>query len=709
MYKTKPYIFSKAKPVWAENREKELNLWLDYTCSFNKGKDNTLSLTGSSAYNVFVNGTFVFFGPARCAHGYYRVDDFDLTPFLKDGENELLIKVAGYNCNSFYHLDQPSFFCGELKVDNSVLYASGTNNDFTCFEDLKHEELADRYSYQRTFCETYNHNEKNKEIKSELTENKNFIYRNCPFEKYPIVHAEKLVSKGTFTMGDHEKEYKLPRHIALVGNKSWTGGIYSGYDHNIVTTKSSLIARNIDVNSLNEVNKSELEEKLLKNEFAIYKFKTFRTGIISLTVNSKEDSELIVTFSDILIEDGTVNFRRIGTSDVVIHRFSKGKQTLLTFEPYALQYISIYTTKSDVEILDVSLIAFESETNKVSYVGSDEALSRIVDAAVNTYKQNTFTIFMDCPGRERAGWLCDSFFTSRVERTITDKSIIEKNFLENFLLPESFKYIPNGMLPMCYPGDQYDGSYIPNWAMWYVIELEEYFNRTHDKEFIDMAKDKVYALIKFFEKYENTDSLLEKLESWVFIEWSKCNQLTQDVNFPSNMLYSYMLRKAGILYSDDSLIKKADIIKDNINKMAKIGMFYCDNALRKETGLELSGYITETCQYYAFFTGVATKEDNKELFDELLSKFGPDRDLNVTYPDIYPSNAFIGDYLRLEVLFLNKKYDKVLDNIKGYFDIMARTTGTLWENNTIVASCCHGFASHILYWLDKMGYLKIEK
>ena len=167
-----------------------------------------------------------------------------------------------------------------------------------------------------------------------------------------------------------------------------------------------------------------------------------------------------------------------------------------------------------------------------------------------------------------------------------------------------------------------------------------------------------------------------------------------------------MLTLTGKLYKDKELIEKADTIKDTINKQAKIGIFYCDNSIRENGKLVLSGKITETCQYYAFFTGIADTHKNKELFNELVSKFGPNRDLKTVYPEIYPSNAFIGDYLRLEILFKEKKYDKIIDNIKGYFEIMADTTGSLWEYETTAHSCCHGFASHILYWLYGMGLIE---
>ena len=72
---------------------------------------------------------------------------------------------------------------------------------------------------------------------------------------------------------------------------------------------------------------------------------------------------------------------------------------------------------------------------------------------------------------------------------------------------------------------------------------------------------------------------------------------------------------------------------------------------------------------------------------------------------IYASNAFIGNYLRLELLYCHGEHEKLLENIRGYFIKMAKLTGTLWENETPTASCNHGFASHVLYWMDGLGMI----
>ncbi len=98
--------------------------------------------------------------------------------------------------------------------------------------------------------------------------------------------------------------------------------------------------------------------------------------------------------------------------------------------------------------------------------------------------------------------------------------MIEYNFLENFLKPETFRDHPHGMLPMCYPGDHYNGVFIPNWAMWFVLQLEDRMHRVGDAAFIAQFRNRVYALVDFFKQYENADGLLEYLPSWVFVEWS---------------------------------------------------------------------------------------------------------------------------------------------------------------------------------------------
>lgn len=430
------------------------------------------------------------------------------------------------------------------------------------------------------------------------------------------------------------------------------------------------------------------------------------TGYISLRFTAEKDTTVYAVFNEILPDGVCPDPGKDGCENVISWAVEGGREyTLISFEPYTFRYIQIISFGGKITVDDISLAeecypeALVTNLKKMP----DENLQKIYDAAVETFRQNATDIFMDCPSRERAGWLCDSFFTSRVEKELTGKSLVEHDFLENFILPEKFDNLPEGMLPMCYPADHYDKTYIHNWAFWYVLELREYLDRTDDRALIDAAKDKVYRLLDFSETFENEDGLLQKVASWVFVEWSEANDFVQDINYPSNMLYSLVLDSVAELYGDKALHEKAARLRKAVIEKSFDGTFFCDNAVLDRNGVaQRTNNRSETCQYYAFFTGTATKETFPELYEKMLTQFGPDRSQHNRYPDVPFSNAFIGNYLRLFILFREGEHKKLMQEIESFFLPMAEKTGTLWENMTDYASCCHGFASHVAYWLNKI-------
>ena len=237
-----------------------------------------------------------------------------------------------------------------------------------------------------------------------------------------------------------------------------------------------------------------------------------------------------------------------------------------------------------------------SDCHRAKFESSNEDLNFIFEAARETYRQNALDIYMDCPSRERAGWLCDSYFTGRVEFALSGKSRIERNFIENFLLPKEFKDIDKGMLPMCYPADHRNHNYIPNWAMWFVLEVEEYLERTGDIATIERARTRIYDVVNFFERYMNRDGLLEKLPKWVFVDYSFSNKCVQDISYPSNMLYAEMLDAVARIYGDNALAEQASHIRKVVLAQSYNGEFFVDNALLDRRGkVAPTENTTEAC------------------------------------------------------------------------------------------------------------------
>ena len=148
--------FHAAKPVWLEGRELEMNLTVGFRALFDAPEEGTVTLrvTAASIYRVFVNGAFCGHGPARGPRGHFRVDEWDLAQYLHPASNIVAIEVAGYNCNSYYLLDQPSFVQAEISAGDTVLAATGQEpRGFTARPMPERVQRAQRYSFQRPFAE----------------------------------------------------------------------------------------------------------------------------------------------------------------------------------------------------------------------------------------------------------------------------------------------------------------------------------------------------------------------------------------------------------------------------------------------------------------------------------------------------------------------------------------------------------------------------
>lgn len=643
--------FAQAKPVWAEGRETEKNLTLYFREQFSSYFASTayVKLTASCDYRLKVNGEFVAHGPSVAAHDFYRIDCYDIKPYLKFGTNIVALEVAGYNDDNYYLLNQPSFLQAEIEVNGKVVAATG--KDFLAYDLKQRKQDVREFSFQRPHIEHY--------------------VLDASYNEWATM--EDWAGTEPVVLAEQPEKQLLSRHVP-----------YPDY-------------------TIHEA------EKIADNK---YSFKCNSSGFLGVKLNVTEPTSVRFGFDEILAADGTLNPTRMGIYAYTTYELQPGSYTLESFEPYTMKYMEVYVDKGNCAVEQVYMRDYcGSDVWRATFQSENEDTNLLFEAARETHRQNAVDVFMDCPSRERAGWLCDSYFSSRVAFDFSGHTRIEKNFLDNFLLPKEFKHIDKGMLPMCYPSDHPNQNHIPNWAMWFVLELEEYLHRSGDRELVDRAKTRVYDLVDYFKPFLNEDGLLEKLSRWVFVEWSAANSLVQDVNYPSNMLYAKMLEVVARLYDDPALAKQAEQIRKTIVEQSFDGEFFVDNAVRGKGGkLEVTRNRTETCQYYAFYLGTATPESHPELWTKIMNEFGPVRQTTKAYPEIYPSNAFIGNYLRMELLSREGRSKQILEENQSYYIPMARQTGTLWENMTSTASCNHGFAAHMarVLYRDVLGVYEIS-
>ena len=710
-----------AKPIWPEGRETEKNLSVGFRTTFTApvGQRTLLRMTGSTLYRVWLNGQFLAHGPARGPHGFYRVDEIDLTERLAKGANLLAIEVAGYNANSYYLLDQPSFLQAEVVSEGNVLASTaGSGAAFSATILKERVQKVQRYSFQRPFTEVYRltpgfdawrirPDEPVETVKCAVAEAKALLPRRVSYSEFSKRGVTSLVSSGELATGLKVDAPWKDRSLTQIGPA------LGGYPQKELVTIPSLELQTIATATNRAANRTLAADDALTlspRAFHIVDFGANLTGFVGAKVVCRAKARLFFTFDEIL-RGGDVDFNRLGCVNALAYELEPGTYEIESFEPYTLRYLKAFTLDGECELSGLYLREYVCpDASRAYFASSDERLNRLFAAGRETFRQNAVDIFMDCPSRERAGWLCDSYFTARVAQDLCGNTRTEHNFLENFALPPKFAHLPEGMLPMCYPSDHNDGVYIPNWALWFVLELEEYYARSGDRALVDALRPRVLKLVDFFQSYRNRDGLLEKLPSWVFVEWSKANEFVQDVNYPSNMLFARVLEAVARLYDLPELARGAEEMRDVIRKQSFDGEFFVDNAKRVDGKLQVTRNRSEVCQYFAFYFGVATRESHAKLWQTLARDFGPKRRATKAFPEVHPANQFVGNVLRMELLSQAGLCRQIAEEAFGYWLFMADQTGTLWENDGDYASCNHGFASHAVRVLnrDVLGLARVD-
>jgi len=715
-----PPLFQKAIPVWLRGLEKEMNVLAGFRCSFDARPEQRVQVrvTGSTVYRMYLNGALAGYGPARAGHGFYRVDEWDITDHT-EWPNFLAFEVAGYDSNSYAYLNQPSFLQVEVLVDGQVVASTGAAGE-AGFEGTRlpyRVQKTQRISFQRPFSEAYKlaGDDFDWRTGGALTRHplgafwyKSVKERRAPYPRFKIIAPQRMIAKGAVRENMQRTDFWRDRSWTDIGPK------LAGFKAEDLQVSTTLELQRLERQNLQVVDESAKSTITLEAlQFRNLDFGRELTGFVGATITCTTHTRVFLSFDEIL-SDGDVNFLRLGMVNAIRLELAPGQHVFESIEPYSLRYLKVTATNAPIDVSDVHLReCANDDVWEAEFACSDPSLNRIFEAGRETYRQNAVDIFMDCPSRERAGWLCDSFFTARAGFRLSGNANVETDFLENFIRPAKFEHLPDGMLPMCYPADHNDGVFIPNWAMWFVLELEEHARRTGDREIADSAYPRVMDLLKYFGQFENEDGLLEKLQSWMFVEWSDSNKYLQDVSYATNMLYAGTLEAAGRLYDDEALTAKAEKLRQVIRERAFDGEFFVDNAVRKDGKLENTGNRTETCQYYAFFFDVATTQTHGALWNRLRDEFGPGRERATETQSIGKSNAFMGNVMRFELLSRMGESDRAIEDVRRYYYPMAEKTGTLWEHSDPSASCNHGFASHVTHLLyrDVLGaeYLPAEK
>lgn len=719
------------KKIWAVNTREEKNTAAAFACRIRNSKERLcLRIAAENRYRLWINGELQGYGPVRAAKGFTRIAEYEIgNKTLPQGDVIVVAEVWGYNVNTYCSVMDLPFFAAEITDGISVLYST-EQGDFLAFDMTDRKRVVQRYSFQRGFTENYR-----------MERDRHGFY-NGDFSLFPQLQTEEVF--GCELIAGAQPTHSFPE---ISGSLKSRGNVeirepkehFEAVQLVPVPDRFYCFApEEIEDKVHDDLDTFDFEENRQgENPYYLYDFGRNITGFVHIKIRVIKKTTLYFMFDEILVEGkNQINCRRDMNSNVVKWALSEGEYDLLTFEPYTMRYAYAVLIDGEAVLKHVGIRLFQNEKIRLSARISDRELQEIFEAGVHSFEQNDYDIPMDCPSRERAGWLCDSLFTSRAEQLLTGENQAEKNFLENYIMAPQDKNLPEGMIPMCYPADHTDHVFIANYGCWFIIELYDYGKRSGDEQLLLNAKSKVLGILEFFKKYRNKEGLIERMDSWIFVEWSEAAKFIQDVNVPSNFLYAYALECSGKMYHLEDLREQSEYVRSQLRNLAWNGEFfvdhliradengkplypaaaerenkYCDMPQRFQGKLVPEKDITETCQYYALTFGkLEEREEFQPFIKRMYEYFGPLRDVKKVYPQVYPSNAFIGDFLRLSYFSSQGFSKKMLAECKDYFLKMAKKTGTLWEYDSTFASCNHGFTSYIVNLIlrELIGLVEVD-
>ena len=110
--------------LWGQDDTSEQNVWRYFRRTFaapKTGAKATLLITADSRYELYLNGERLGRGPARGFPFHYHYDLYDLTPYLKPGQTNVLAVLANHlgDPTFSYIVGRPGFLC-ELQLSDDA-------------------------------------------------------------------------------------------------------------------------------------------------------------------------------------------------------------------------------------------------------------------------------------------------------------------------------------------------------------------------------------------------------------------------------------------------------------------------------------------------------------------------------------------------------------------------------------------------------------
>ena len=329
--------------------------------------------------------------------------------------------------------------------------------------------------------------------------------------------------------------------------------------------------------------------------------------------------------------------------------------------------------------------------------GLNTLQKEIYDTAVHTLRLCAHEHYEDTPWREQALYAMDSRNQMMFCYHAFGETILTKESLRLLALGQK-NY---GLLDLCAPSDAPDRVNIPCFSLVWICSLKEFFDRTHDSQFVLDMLPYAERILAFFDDYLVENGLVSTPHGyWNFYEWSPMlsgiPRLTgQDetiIEAPLNAFYLMALRAYKAMC--DSVGTSSSDVSEHIERLkeAYVQVFYSNvrRAYRLSTDETRREVYPDLVQALSIVAEVC---DDVDVRRGLL--------LGIANGDFYPSVTLSHRIYYYQALMSepDMKHLALEDVERHWLPMLKHGATSFWETELGAAdfddagSLCHGWSA----------------
>jgi hypothetical protein len=341
---------------------------------------------------------------------------------------------------------------------------------------------------------------------------------------------------------------------------------------------------------------------------------------------------------------------------------------------------------------------------------SDDSLNRIHRAAVHTMECSIDDVYMDCPGRERAAWLNDSYWTSIGFLDLTGDIAYDRRFIRQFIDSQDAMSDYEGNVAPIYPADcrrwrarPTGQGPITGHSFYWLLQLERHLRLFGDAALKEKWRPAVERLIAGYQPYINAEGLLENKKWDAYFDWSDVQ--SGPIFTPDNFLFSFTLARLGQCYNRADWQQLSARMAGAVDRLAwnPDRELYTDNIARTGDQLSLgTGYSCLT-NYVALWTAMGEPARAERIWRQ-LKNFHPatlDRQLISYETSLVRGNLFALIY-RFDYAARRGELDTLLRDLsETYLPMFERGQTTLSEHLGYHGSLCHAYNGYVVHLINR--------